>query len=108
MTRTLEQLLDVERPVRERRLRLALGDVERVGKLRRGLDPTHPATTTTGRGLEQDRIPGDLGRRDGLLHCGDRTVGSRQHRQACLLRRDLGVDLVTHPGHHIRRRAHER
>ena len=94
--RRLEVALHVDRVVAERGLGLGAGGGDRLGEVVRGLGDLHAAPAAAGRGLDQHREADLLGRGDGLFLGGHRAVGAGHHRDAGVLHRLLGGDLVAH------------
>ena len=101
-----ERLLEVERAVRERSLRLGAG--RRVRRLEPvGLvDQPHPLAAAARGRLQQDREAELLG---GDPHLGERgaALGARHERHVRRLHLRLGAGLVAHPLHHVRARPDE-
>ena len=104
--RPLDVLLDVDRVIAERVLRLALRRRERARDLRLRMDDAHPLPAAACRRLEQHRIAerrGDLG---GLLGVAQRRRGPRHHRRARRDRQRARRDLRAHRFDRLGRGAH--
>ena len=101
-----ERLLEVERPVRERRFRL--GARGRVGSLElvRPVHEPHALAAAARDRLQQHR-EAELAR--GRAHLGERgaALGARHERHAGSLHLRLRLRLVAHPLHHVRARPDE-
>ena len=95
MTRADDRLLDVERRVREGRLRLGRGGAERAREVGGVVDEPHPAPAAARGGLEQEREADLLPERGRRLE-RRRPVGARHERETGRGHGLLGTHLVAH------------
>ena len=107
VTHALEAALDVEARVTEGRLGLRARLVPQPLKLLRSGHLAHAATAAAGARLQHHRITDGLRDAQRLGHRLDRTVGTRDHRQAELLHRVARRDLVVEAPQDLGRRTDE-
>ena len=93
--------------VAERALGLTLGAFEGEFEFVLVVDLADTAATTTGAGLDDQRVADGCGVTAGVGASLDRSAGPRCDGDADLLGEDLGLDLVSQQTHRIRGRADE-
>ena len=106
VARRVDHLLDVERGVAERCLRLGRGGAESVLELVQRLDEPHALAAAACRGLEEHG-QAEVVRRCARLLDRRRSLGPRNERHAGLAQLALRLRLVAHARHDVRRRADE-
>ncbi len=106
VARRRDDLLDVERAVAERRLRLARRALVGVTEIAGFRHEAHAFAAAARRRLEQHREAELLGRRARVDRPGD-ALGARHERNAGGAHLRLRARLVPHPLHHVRGRADE-
>jgi hypothetical protein len=104
----VEPLLEVERVVPERRLRLAAADLEHGFELTRRADHAHPLAAATGRGLDQYRLADPFRLCQRVLVVAEHALGPRDGRQAVRAQELPRARLAREPLEHVRRRPDER
>ncbi|SUB55807.1 Uncharacterised protein [Brucella anthropi] len=107
VTRTLDQLFEIDFVLAEGRLGLALGFRHLAGKVFLFADGAHATATTAPGCLEHDRITDLLGHTLHFRHVVRQWVGGGNNGNANRNRQITGGDLVAELAHRIRRRSDE-
>ncbi len=106
VARRRDDLLDVHRPVAERRQRLGGGTLVELLHVGRLLDAPHPAPAAARRRLEQHRVAELVGSGARLVRPRD-ALHPRHERHTGGAHLGLRACLVAHPLHHLGRRPDE-
>ena len=107
VARLLEVLLDIDIAIAESGLRLRLGRAHGEFEIGLGASHLHAAPAAAGSGLDDDRIADVGGHAARFRKVRDAAFRARNHRDAKILGRELGGDLVAHDADVFRRGADE-
>ena len=104
----VEPLLEVERVVAERGLRLAAADPEHRLELARRADHAHALAAATGRRLDEHRVADPLGLAECVQVVAEHALGARDRRQAVGAQQLARAGLAREPLEDVGRRPDER